>query len=186
MRIIGGKFKGRILSAPSTQAIRPTSDRLRETLFNILTHGFDDCLTGARVLDLFAGTGALGIEALSRGASFCIFIDQSAEARGLIRNNIEALGLTGMTKLFKRDAANLGPIGTLEPFDLVFCDPPYGKGLAEAALNSASAGGWLKRDALIVIEEGKLEKLNLGAAFKVVDCREAGDSQLLFAKLLEG
>src|SRR5438132_1394909 len=147
MRVIGGKFKGRLLRAPSSQAIRPTSDRLRETLFNILTHSFPDRLEAARALDLFAGTGALGIEALSRGARFCLFVDQSAQARGLIRENIENLGLTGVTKLFKRDATKLGPLA-LAPFDLVFCDPPYGKKLAEAALQSAVEGGWLKNGAI--------------------------------------
>jgi 16S rRNA (guanine966-N2)-methyltransferase len=182
MRIIGGKFKGRTLVAPASQAIRPTSDRLRETLFNILTHSFDNCIEGVRVLDLFAGTGALGCEALSRGASFCLFVDQSVEARGLIRNNIEALGLTGVTKLFKRDATNLGEVGTLESFDLVFCDPPYGKGLAEAALKSASAGGWLKKDALIIVEEEKSAILNPGDNFKLLERREIGDSALHFLK----
>lgn len=182
MRVVGGKFKGRSLSAPSSTAIRPTSDRLRETLFNILAHSFDNCIEEARVLDLFAGTGALGIEALSRGASFCLFVDQSVEARGLIRNNIESLGLTGVTKLFKRDATNLGPIGTLEPFDLIFCDPPYGKNLTEAALHSTSSGGWLKQGALIVVEEGKSVPLNSGGRFKLLDRREVGGSALHFLK----
>jgi 16S rRNA (guanine966-N2)-methyltransferase len=186
MRIVGGKFKGRSLSTPPTQAIRPTSDRLRETLFNILAHSFDNCTEGARVLDLFAGTGALGCEALSRGASFCLFVDQNVEARGIIRNNIESLGLTGVTKLFKRDATNLGPAGTVEPFDLVFCDPPYDKGFAELALKSAKAGGWLKQDALIVVEEKKSAVLNLKDDFKLLDKREAGDSALYLLRFNAG
>jgi 16S rRNA (guanine966-N2)-methyltransferase len=182
MRIVSGKFKGRRLHAPSSQAIRPTSDRLRETLFNVLLHSFDDCIKGARVLDLFAGTGALGIEALSRGANFCLFVDQNAEARGLIRANIEALELTGVTKLFKRDATTLGNVGTIDPFDLVFCDPPYGKGWGERALESAKDGGWLKKTALLILEEEKNAPLALTSQFKIVDRRIAGDTQLVFVK----
>ena len=110
---------------------------------------------GARVLDLFAGTGALGLEALSRGAAFCMFIEEAAEARGLIRTNVEAFGLTGRTKIFRRDATKLGPAGTVQPFDLVFADPPYGKGLGEQALHSAAEGGWLAPQALCVVEEAR-------------------------------
>jgi 16S rRNA (guanine966-N2)-methyltransferase len=186
MRVIGGKFKGRSLRAPSSTAIRPTSDRLRETLFNILAHGSGNGVEGARVLDLFAGTGALGIEALSRGASFCLFLDKSAQARGLIRQNIEALGLNGITKLFKRDATHLGKIGTLLPFDLVFCDPPYGKGLAEAALVSAQGGGWLKQGALIAVEEEKGALLDLPFVFQLQDKRMSGDSALHLYKFSGG
>lgn len=186
MRIIGGKFKGRTLRAPSSQAIRPTSDRLRETLFNILAHSLDNCVENARVLDLFAGTGALGLEALSRGAFFCLFIDQGVEARGLIRDNIEALELTGTTKLFKRDATQLGAAGTVEPLDLVFCDPPYGKKLAEAALASAAAGNWLKNGAVIVIEEERSMQISLPDVFRLLDRREAGDSALHFFKFSAG
>ena len=95
------------------------------------------------MLDLFAGSGALGLEALSRGARFCLFVEESAEARAAIRRNVEALGLTGTTKIFRRDATRLGPAGTMQPFDLVFLDPPYGKGLGEKALQSAAEGGWI-------------------------------------------
>ena len=186
MRVISGKFKGRLLRAPSSSAIRPTSDRLRETLFNILAHSFGNCVESARVLDLFSGTGALGIEALSRGTAFCLFIDQSVAARGLIRENIESLGLNGVTKLFKRDATKLGDIGALSPFDLVFCDPPYGKNLANAALRCAQEGGWLKPGALAVVEEEKHAKLNLPAAFELQDRRETGDSALHFFRFSGG
>src|SRR6478609_9394004 len=130
MRIVAGRFKGRSLATPKTQAVRPTSDRLRETIFNILAHAYGDPVTGARVLDLFAGTGALGLEALSRGASFAQFVDDSTEGRGLLRENIEAMGVAGITKVFRRDATRLGDIKPNQPFTLVFCDPPYGKGLA--------------------------------------------------------
>src|SRR6476659_4879425 len=153
MRIVGGRWRGRSLKGPSSDAIRPTSDRLRETLFNILQHSYDDPLEGARVLDLFAGTGALGLEALSRGAMAALFVDDGVEARSLIRRNVELLGLTGRTRIFRRDATSLGPAGTVAPFNLVFADPPYGKGLGERALTAAREGGWLAPGALLVLEE---------------------------------
>src|SRR5581483_11525653 len=153
MRIVGGRFRGRTLAAPKSQAIRPTADRLREALFNILIHAYGDPVTGARVLDLFAGTGALGLEAMSRGASFALFVDEGAEARALIRGNVEALGLGGATRIFRRDATRLGAAHPVEPFALVFLDPPYGRGLAPKALASARAGGWLLPGALVVVEE---------------------------------
>jgi 16S rRNA (guanine966-N2)-methyltransferase len=153
MRVVGGRLRGRTLAAPKTQSIRPTADRLREALFNILAHAYDDPIAGARVLDLFAGTGALGIEALSRGAAFALFIDDAAEARARLRENVAALGLGGASRIFRRDVTRLGPVHPLEPFSLVFLDPPYGRGLAERALASARAGGWLTPDALIVVEE---------------------------------
>ena len=134
MRIVGGRLGGRTLAGPKSQAIRPTSDRLRESLFNILAHAHGDPVTGARVLDLFAGTGALGLEAMSRGAAFTLFIDDGAQARALIRQNVEALGLGGITRIFRRDATRLGAAHPNEPFGLVFLEPPYRKGLAEKAL----------------------------------------------------
>ena len=152
MRIVAGRFKGRPLKTPTSWAVRPTSDRLRETLFNILAHAYDDPVTDARVLDLFAGTGALGFEALSRGAAHVQFVDDSAEGRGLLRANIEQLGVAGLTKVFRRDATTLGPIHPNKPFSLIFCDPPYGKGLGEQALASGLAGGWFTPDALIMLE----------------------------------
>ena len=148
-------MRGRNLASPSSHDIRPTADRLRESLFNILIHAYDDPLQDARVLDLFAGTGALGIEAVSRGAKFALFVDNGAEARALLRNNVEALGLGGVTKVYRRDATNLGPAHPMEPFALVFLDPPYGRGLAEKALASLRDGGWLTPGALLVVEETK-------------------------------
>ncbi len=143
MRIVGGEFRGRPLAAPRSQDIRPTTDRTREAVFNVLAHRFGDRLSGARVLDLFAGTGALGLEAMSRGASFCMFIEESAEGRGRIRTNVEAFGLTGRTKIFRRDATQLGEAGNIQPFGLVFADPPYGKGLGERRLvRLEAAAGW--------------------------------------------
>ena len=153
MRIVGGEFRGRPLAAPRSQDIRPTTDRTREAVFNVVAHRFADRLSGARVLDLFAGTGALGLEAMSRGAAFCMFIEESAEGRGRIRTNVEAFGLTGRTKIFRRDATRLGEAGNIQPFGLVFADPPYGRGLGEMALGSARSGGWLVPGALCVVEE---------------------------------
>src|SRR5204863_6023712 len=151
MRIVGGRLRGRALVPPTSQGIRPTSDRLRESLFNILAHAYGDPVTGARVLDLFAGTGALGIEALSHGAAFALFIDDGAEARALMRANVDALGLGAVTRIFRRDATKLGPAHPVEPFALAFLDPPYRKGLAEQALAAMRDGGWLTSDALVVV-----------------------------------
>src|ERR1700746_3985297 len=155
MRVVVGRLRGRNLAAPSSQAIRPTADRLREALFNILVHAYDDPLQDTRVLDLFAGTGALGIEAISRGAKFALFVDNGAEARALMRNNVESLGLGGVTKVYRRDAGNLGPAHPVEPFSLVFLDPPYRMQLAEKALASLRDGGWLTPGALLVVQEAK-------------------------------
>jgi 16S rRNA (guanine966-N2)-methyltransferase len=179
MRIVAGRLRGRALAGPTSMAIRPTSDRLRETLFNVLAHAHGDPVTGARVLDLFAGTGALGLEALSRGARFCLFVDESVEARGAIRTNVEALGLAGATRLFKRDATRLGP-ADLGAFDLVFADPPYGKGLAEPALAAAAAGGWLAPGALAVVEEA--DAVALPEGFETLESRAYGDSALTFGR----
>jgi len=183
MRIVGGRLGGRVLKAPSGMSIRPTTDRMRESLFNILAHGFDIELDGARVLDLFAGTGALSCEALSRGAAYAVMVDIGAEARGLQRENIEALGLGGVTRILRRDATKLGPASPFEPFNLVFCDPPYGKGLGEAALASAIAGGWLAPDVLVVLEERASTEVSLPAPLVEVERRKAGETQLIFGRL---
>ena len=153
MRVVGGRLRGRNLAAPKSNAIRPTSDRLRESVFNILVHAYGDPIAGSRVLDLFAGTGALGIEAISRGAAFALLVDDGAEARALIGQNVDTLGLGAVTRVFRRDATQLGPAHPVEPFGLAFLDPPYRKGLAEQALASMRAGGWLVADALVVVEE---------------------------------
>ncbi|HXF52861.1 MAG TPA: 16S rRNA (guanine(966)-N(2))-methyltransferase RsmD [Hyphomicrobiaceae bacterium] len=183
MRIVGGTFRGRMLTGPKHAGLRPTSDRVREAVFNILVHGIADfSLEGANVLDLFAGTGALGLEALSRGAAMCLFVEEDAEARALIRQNIEALGLTGRTRVFRRDATSLGPAGKHGGFTLVFLDPPYGKGLGERALASAAAGGWLAGDAVAVLEERKGAIPALPEGFTEIDRRSWGDTQALFAR----
>lgn len=182
MRIVGGRLRGRTLTGPRSQAIRPTADRLRESLFNVLAHAHGDACAGARVLDLFAGTGALALEALSRGAAFAALVDQGAEARGLIRANVEALGLAGVTAVLKRDATRLGPVAPFEPFSLVFCDPPYRRGLGERALASALAGGWLAPGALVILEEAADAVIDLPEGLACIEDRPAGDSRLIIAR----
>jgi 16S rRNA (guanine966-N2)-methyltransferase len=179
MRIVGGRLRGRALAAPKSQAIRPTADRLREALFNILIHAYGDPVTGARVLDLFAGTGALGLEALSRDAAFALFIDDGAEARALLRENVTALGLGGASRIFRRDATRLGAAHPLEPFSLAFLDPPYGQGLAEKALVSAQAGGWLAPAALVVVEEAAKAEFTAPAGFDELERRLYDDTALI-------
>ena len=182
MRIVGGRFRGRALKGPASDAIRPTSDRLRETIFNILAHGYGDPVSGARVLDLFAGTGAMGIEAVSRGAAFALFVDESATARGLIRENVEACGVGGQSRIFRRDATRMGPVAPNQPFSLVFCDPPYGKGLAERALASCAEGGWLTDDALVVVEEAGGAEVTWPKGLTVIEARDYGEAQVAFAR----
>jgi 16S rRNA (guanine966-N2)-methyltransferase len=183
MRIVGGRLRGRTVAAPKSKTIRPTADRLRESLFNILTHAFDDPVTGARVLDLFAGTGALGIEALSRGAGFALFVDDGAEARALLRENVAVLGLGGTSKIFRRDATKLGEAHPVAPFSLAFLDPPYGQGLAAAARASARAGGWLMPEALIVVEEATKAEFVSPEGFREIDRRRYDDTELIFLRL---
>jgi 16S rRNA (guanine966-N2)-methyltransferase len=179
MRIVGGQLRGRTLAAPKSQAIRPTADRLRESLFNILLHAYADPVSGARVLDLFAGTGALGLEALSRGAAFALFVDDGAQARALLRENVTALGLGGATRIFRRDATRLGAAHPVEPFTLAFLDPPYGQGLAEKALVSARAGGWLASDALVVVEEAAKAAFVAPEGFEELERRVYDDTALV-------
>lgn len=184
MRVIAGRFRGRALAAPADQGVRPTSDRVREAIFNILSHGIADVsLPDARVIDLFAGTGALGIEALSRGAAYALFVDDSAAARALIRTNIENFGLTGVTKIWRRDAAELGPAGNIAPFDLAFLDPPYGKGFAALALASLAEGGWLKSGSLAVVEDAAGTNLPVPASFYRLDTRQWGDTEVTFLRV---
>jgi 16S rRNA (guanine966-N2)-methyltransferase len=183
MRIVAGKFRGTALATPKGAATRPTGDRVREALFNILEHGIEDfSLQGARVLDLFAGTGALGLEALSRGAKYALFIDDAAEARGLIRRNIETLHLTGIAKIWRRSATGLGPAGNVAPFDLVFLDPPYGKGLGEQALRSAREGGWIRSGGVAILEEAAKSEISLPDGYEEMDRRTYGDTQVLFLR----
>jgi 16S rRNA (guanine966-N2)-methyltransferase len=202
MRVTGGKLGGRRLVAPENQLVRPTSDRTRQAIFNILEHhefGIGFTVENAAVADLFAGTGALGIEALSRGARFCLLVDNDAESRALQRENVEALGLTGVTKIWRRDATDLGPLGggprevgtgsrqatrpnknrAGGPFDLVFLDPPYRKTLVAPALKSLRDGGWLSEHALLVVESAKGERFEHDG-FARLDTRAYGDTDVTF------
>ncbi|HKG81988.1 MAG TPA: 16S rRNA (guanine(966)-N(2))-methyltransferase RsmD [Beijerinckiaceae bacterium] len=182
MRIVGGRLRGRALAGPTSDRVRPTSDRLRETIFNVLAHAYGDPVAGARVLDLFAGTGAMGLEALSRGGAFALFVDDSAEARGLIRQNIEALGLGGETRLFRRDATRMGKAEPNAPFSLTFCDPPYGKDLAPRALASCAEGGWLAPGALVVVEEAQGVEVALPEGFTQLERRDYGETKIVFGR----
>ena len=184
MRIVGGKLRSRPIAGPKSDAVRPTSDRLREALFNILTHSYGDPVTGARVLDLFAGTGALGIEAISRGADYALFVDEGVEARALLRDNVESLGLGGVTRIFRRDASRLGPAHPLDPFSLIFLDPPYGKGLAEKSLISARDGGWLMPEALLVVEEAADAGFKTTEGFVELERRRYDDTEFAFIRLI--
>jgi len=174
LRIVGGLFRGKHLLSPTDETIRPTADRVRQSIFDIVSARLGQSLDGLRVLDLFAGTGAMGLEALSRGAATVVFVDTGVEARGLIRDHIEAFGAGGTTKLLRRDATALGAAGTMGPVDLVFLDPPYGQGLGEKALASLRDGGWLKPATLLILEETVDAALDLPAGFVLDDRREYG------------
>lgn len=184
MRIVSGRWKGRALTAPVGAATRPTSDRARQAVFNIIEHApWSRGLREARVLDLFAGTGALGLEALSRGAASCLFLDTDPGARAALMTNIEACGAGGITRVWKRDAACLDPLppSANGPFDLVFLDPPYGKGFDVAALAGLSKG-WLAPDGLIMLERGRSEVALVSTGFEVLDTRDYGAAQVVFLR----
>ena len=180
MRIVAGKYRGKQLNSPADDSIRPTSDRARESIFNILGSRLGPVLAGRRVLDLFAGTGALGLEALSRGAEHVTFVDNGVEARGLIRDHIEAFGAAGITKLLRRDATALGVPGTFGRFDLVFLDPPYGRGLGEQALAELARNGWLAPGATIVWEESADASVDIPPGFTLDDTRQYGAASVRF------
>jgi len=182
MRIVGGSLRGRLLRAPASRAIRPTSERLRESIFDILAHRHPDVLEGARVVDLFAGSGALGLEALSRGARFALFVDNGAEARALLRGNVEALGLGGQAQILRADASQLGRAPSGPPFTLAFLDPPYGKGLAGPALAALAAGEWLVDGALCVVEEAAKAQIAAPPGFRPEDERIYGDTKIMFLR----
>ena len=176
MRIVGGKYRGQRLVSPKGMATRPTTDRTRESLFNILENKMD--FQDIRVLDLFAGTGALGLEAVSRGAGFVLFVEEANSPRAAIRENVENLQLQGVTKIFRRDATKLGPIGNMKPFDLVFADPPYGKGLGEKAAQVIKNSGWLPVGGTFVLEEATRSFPDTIEGFKLLDQRKYGDSTI--------
>ncbi len=183
MRIVAGKFRGKQLNSPSDDSIRPTADRVRESVFNILGSRLGPVLEGKRVLDLFAGTGALGLEALSRGAAHVTFVETGAEGRGLIRDHIEAFGVAGISKLLRRDATALGTPGSFGQFDLVFLDPPYGQGLGEKALTELAAHGWLAPGATLVWEESAEADVTMPDGFALDDTRTYGAAAIRFLTL---
>ena len=187
MRIVGGEFKGRVLKAPKSATVRPTSDRARETLFNILAHkdalfAPGQGLADAVVIDLFAGTGALGLEALSRGAAFALVVDSSVEGRSLIRENMIACGVAARARLFKRDATKIGARGKMAPATLAFLDPPYGQGLADKALAALDSGDWLAPGALVIVEESAKAQLDPPPVFTPLETRSMGETQLVFLR----
>lgn len=185
MRIVAGRFKGRTLVAPVGQNTRPTSDRARQAVFNILEHApWSNGLHEARVIDLFAGSGALGLEALSRGASFCLFVETDEAARGAIRENMDAFGLFGAARVHRRDATDLGvrPGSAGEAFDLAFLDPPYRKGLGETALARLREGNWLKPGAVCVLERGSDEEPFGVEGYEELDARDYGAARVHFLR----
>ena len=175
---------GAMLVADVMLDITPSTfiDRLREALFNILVHAYGNPILGARVLDLFAGTGALGIEAISRGARFACFVEDSAKGRALLRENVDVFGLGGVTKIFRRDATQLGQAHPNEPFDLVFCDPPYRKGMADKALTSARVGGWLVPGAIVVVEEAVNAKFAAPEGFEELERRAYDETEFVILR----
>lgn len=178
MRIIAGRLRGRALTPPQTDAIRPTSDRVREAVFSILASRLGPGFAGQRVLDLFAGTGAMGLEAISRGAEHAVFVDTGVEARGLIRGHVEEFGLGGVTKILRRDATDMGPLERMRPATLVFVDPPYGQGFGERAIASALGGNWIVPGALIVLEERKGTDITAPDGTSVLDTRDYADTTI--------
>lgn len=185
LRIVAGRFRGKVLTAPEGEATRPTSDRARQAVFNILEHAdWSPGLVDLRVIDLFAGSGALGFEALSRDAAYCLFVETDPDARGAIRDNADAMGLFGVTRIHRRDCTDLGlkPAGDGEPFDLAFLDPPYRKGLGEKALSGLLSGGWLSPSAICVWERAVDEPPVAVAGFEVLDNRIYGAAQVTFLR----
>ncbi|NBW06972.1 MAG: 16S rRNA (guanine(966)-N(2))-methyltransferase RsmD [Caulobacteraceae bacterium] len=187
MRIVAGSLKGRTIVAPEGRNTRPTSDRARQAVFNVLEHAsWGESLQGMRVIDVFAGSGALGFEAVSRGAKFCLFVETDEAARGAIRDNVEAWHLFGSTRVHRRSATEMGPRpGPIaEAFDLAFLDPPYGKGLGEQALACLADGTWLKPGAIVVYERGSDEPEIETPGYERLDARDYGAARVLFLRRL--
>lgn len=185
MRIVGGSRRGKVLVAPPGEGTRPTSDRARQAVFNVLEHAaWAPDLEGARAIDLFAGSGAMGLEAISRGAAFCLFVETDEAARGSIRENVEALDVVGRTRVHRRDATDLGdrPGSAGDPFTIAFLDPPYRSGLGELALVELARGGWLAPGAVCVSEQSATEPLQDTPGFERVDNRRYGAAQVGFLR----
>ena len=189
MRITAGRFKGRTLHTPRDRRTRPTSDKVRQAVFNILAHGeigADFTLEGAAVIDVFAGTGAMGLEAISRGAGFCLFVEDAAAAIALIRQNIEALGLSGVTKIWRQDGTALGPRAASAegPFGLAMLDPPYRRGLLAPALRALSQGDWLRSGALSICETAADDDVALPPGYALLEARRYGESKILILRVV--
>lgn len=180
MRIVGGKHRGRRLTPPADRRVRPTVDRVREAIFNILTQGSSTLPPDTQVLDAFAGSGALGLEALSRGAGHVTFLDTDRESIALVKTNVRDLLEQEQVTVLMRDATHPGPAD--QACDLIFLDPPYGKGLAPVALRALSENGWIGPDAGIVVELGKKEPLDLPDGFSLEDERTYGDTRIVFLR----
>jgi 16S rRNA (guanine966-N2)-methyltransferase len=182
MRIVAGAYRGRTLVAPKGQSVRPTADRTRQALYNVLEHApwGGRVWSGARVIDGFAGSGALGLEALSRGAPFCLFVDNDRAARAAIKTNLTTLGCGDRARVLGQDLTRLGARGGEAAFDLVFLDPPYGSGLAVGALAALRDGGWLAAGALVVVERGEGEGPLEAAGFAPLDERAWGKARVTF------
>lgn len=186
MRIVAGSLKGRSIVTPEWQGTRPTSDRARQAVFNVLEHAaWAEPLDGMRVMDLYAGSGALGFEAISRGAAFALFVETDEEARGAIRENADAFHVMGRTRVHRRSAIDLGarPRSDGEAFDLAFLDPPYRKGLGEQSLARLLEGGWLKPGALVVFERGSDELEIDTPGYERLDARNYGAARVLFLRV---
>lgn len=187
MRIVSGEFRGKALVTPEGDRTRPTSDRARQAVFNILEHAvWSPGVRDLRIIDLFAGSGALGFEALSRGAAFCLFVETDDAARGAIRENVDAMGLFGRTRVHRRDATDLGvrPGADGPAFDMAFLDPPYAKGLGEKALERLAAGGWLAPGAVVLFERGSDEPDFHVEGYEKLDARDYGAARVHFLRLL--
>jgi 16S rRNA (guanine966-N2)-methyltransferase len=187
MRIVAGSLKGRAIVAPEGQGTRPTSDRARQAIFNMLEHApWAEGLRDQRVIDLYAGSGALGYEALSRGAAFCLFVETDDGARGAIRENMDAYGLFGRTRVHRRSATDLGPRpgSAGEAFTLAFLDPPYRQGLGEQTLARLLEGNWLAPGAIVVFERGSDEPEIEPPGYERLDARDWGAARVLFLRTL--
>ena len=187
MRLVGGRLRGRSLAAPEGLAVRPTADRTREALFNILTQGrlaeAGPALEGARLLDAFAGTGALGLEALSRGAAAVVFMEEQAVAEAALRKNIRDLGVEAESKVLRADVLRPPPAERHGgPCDIVLMDPPYNQGLATPALTALDAAGWLAADCLVTLELLKSEPFEPPAGFAELESRNYGKARLVFLR----
>ena len=181
MRIISGKFRGRHLDTPQDIHTRPTSDRVRESIFNVLENGLSIKWDGLHVLDLYAGTGALGIEALSRGASFCLFIDQHSQAIDIVKRNAS---LFSYTTIWQEDATHL-KLNPYSPFDVVFLDPPYKKNLVPPTLKNLLSSNYLKNGCCIIIEISNKEEVNLMNSFKILKEKIYGKTKIIFVQYKE-